>query len=543
MTLNHLEILRDGSLPDDLDPDAAVLSFGELCRELRSPRAWKHLFRYRSVRLHTPHLPALRRPFLTTLLIRLLGRGDCWLVDESGGERSVTPAYLARSLGRMMGDLASNRRTLRRLEQKVKELSAHSQGHPLSPEAHSQSPIYLRTDLIFGTCAGGSVSHMAGVLNNLEATFGPPIFFTTDLIPTVSPSIPTHLIRPAARFWDFPQLPALVFSDRFTRRVQRCLGHRRPAFIYQRYGLNNYSGVELAQHYQVPLVLEYNGSEIWINRHWGNRPSLKYERLGEQIEKLNLHAADLIVVVSQVLKDELIVAGLREEKILVNPNGVDVDRYSPTVDGSSVRQRHGLVGRMVLGFIGTFGPWHGPEVLVEAVGQLLRERPGDRERLRLLLIGDGANLPLVRQRILEHGLEDVSICTGLIPQQEGPAHLAACDILAAPHVPNPDGTPFFGSPTKLFEYLAMGKAIVASELGQIGEVLEHHRTAWLVRPGCSASLTAGLKVLLDDAELRARLGAAARQAAVERHSWRRHTEQIIQALQERCAPRGRTPSS
>ena len=75
--------------------------------------------------------------------------------------------------------------------------------------------------------------------------------------------------------------------------------------------------------------------------------------------------------------------------------------------------------------------------------------------------------------------------------------MAACDLLASPHVPNSDGTPFFGSPTKLFEYMAMGKGIIASDLDQIGEVLEHDHTAWMVKPGDAESLMLGLKTMID----------------------------------------------
>ena len=125
--------------------------------------------------------------------------------------------------------------------------------------------------------------------------------------------------------------------------------------------------------------------------------------------------------------------------------------------------------------------------------------------------------------------------TGAVAQEAGPAHLAACDILVAPHVPNADGTPFFGSPTKLFEYMAMGKGIVASDLDQIGEVLRHDETAWLVRPGDVASLVEGLLALIGDPGLRDRLGRAAREAAVARHSWSEHTRRIVHTLEERCA--------
>ena len=89
------------------------------------------------------------------------------------------------------------------------------------------------------------------------------------------------------------------------------------------------------------------------------------------------------------------------------------------------------------------------------------------------MIGDGPGLPDAKRIIEEAGLGAEAHFTGLVEQEEGPEYLAACDILASPHVPNADGSPFFGSPTKLFEYMAMGKAIVASNLDQIGETLRH----------------------------------------------------------------------
>src|SRR5262249_57072699 len=119
------------------------------------------------------------------------------------------------------------------------ELSMTPRPRRCGPLGRSAPPVYLRTDLVFGTSAGGSVSHIAGVLNNLAAVFGPPLFFTTDAIPTVDPAITTHLIRPAPAFWDLPQLPAFLFNERFTSQVRHQLGERRPAFIYQRYCLNN----------------------------------------------------------------------------------------------------------------------------------------------------------------------------------------------------------------------------------------------------------------------------------------------------------------
>src|SRR5262249_62114235 len=139
-------------------------------------------------------------------------------------------------------------------------------------------------------------------------------------------------------------------------------------------------------------------------------------------------------------------------------------------------------GFIVVGFIATFQPWHGADVLAQAFVRLLQETPLYRDRVRLLMIGTGPSLPAVRRIVESAGLDACVRFAGLIEQADGPQHLAACDVLASPHVPNADGTPFFGSPTKLFEYMAMGRAIIASDLDQIAEVLRHGETAWMVPP-------------------------------------------------------------
>jgi glycosyltransferase involved in cell wall biosynthesis len=390
--------------------------------------------------------------------------------------------------------------------------------------------LYLRTDLSFGVRAGGSVGHIAGLLNELGTFTAPPIFLTTDEVATVRSGIETHIIAPSDAFWNFQELPTFVLNAVVLRTAVRAVAGRPIAFVYQRYSLNNFSGVQVARAIGVPLVIEYNGSEIWMSRHWG-RP-LRYESLSRRIEDLNLRAADLIVVVSHAMGEELIARGVNRDRILVNFNGVDERRYGPDVDGRAIRRRYGLDRHVVVGFIGTFGPWHGATVLAQAYAALCRRSEDVRGSTRLLMIGDGVEREAARRILAEAGLEAQAVFTGLVPQADGPEHLAACDVLVSPHVPNADGTPFFGSPTKVFEYMAMGKGIVASRLEQIGEVLTHDVDAWLVRPGDPEDLAHGIDTLVTDAPRRARLGAAARQAAVARHTWREHTRRTIDRLRQ-----------
>ena len=119
------------------------------------------------------------------------------------------------------------------------------------------------------------------------------------------------------------------------------------------------------------------------------------------------------------------------------------------------------------------------------------------------------------------------IFTGAVGHERVPRLLDACDILVAPHVPLADGSEFFGSPTKIFEYMAMGKGIVASRLGQIGEVLVDGETALLVEPGDVEELRGAIVKMIEDKELRHALGVKARQTAEKEHTWTHNAQRVL----------------
>ncbi len=524
----------DVAPPKDIREGSDALSYGDVKGWLRSGKLLRRIGHYTSAELRADSLLAVPKPVFAVALTRLLSRGACFVSDKQGNRQNLTALDLVRAVTNYGRDYTVRAELLRRVTQEVTALQAALPARPVRKTLDlAATPVYLRVDLWLGVASGGSVGHIAGVANNLDKFCGRPLLLTSDPIPTVRPEIETFVIAPPPRFWDFAELPGFHYTDFFCDKANAILKTRCVGFLYQRYGLSNYSGVKMARDLQVPLVIEYNGSDIWVSHNWSSR--LKYEALSLQIEMLNLQAADLIVVISRPLRDELVERGMDAEKILVNPNGVEAERYSPAIDGAAVRARYGLHGKTVIGFIGTFGAWHGAEKLAAAFGLLLNETPELRESVRLLLIGDGVKRAEVEAELQKYNVTNESVLTGLVPQAEGPSYLAACDIFASPHVPNADGTPFFGSPTKLFEYMAMGRGIVASDLDQIGEILIHGETAFLIRPGDPEDLKRGLKVLIEDAALRDRLGAAARADALANYTWQAHTGKIIAALQERCA--------
>jgi len=508
-------------------PGEVVVSDDELRRWARTGHVLRHARRYATARLLTERLATSGRPMLMWALWLMARR--CSIVDAEGRERAVTMRQLLAWTGRLARELAGRRRLLRRAAETIATLDATTPAR--ATIAGPGVVLYLRTDFSFGVRAGGSVGHIAGVVNELFRRGRSPVLVTTAPVPTVDSRVETHLVAAPEAFWNFSELPSIVLNEACEGEARRALAGRAVSMIYQRYSLNNYAGLKLARELGVPFVLEYNGSEIWMSRHW--RRPLQHEALAERIEMRNVSGADLVVVVSRAMRDELVSRGAPADRILVNPNGVDPQRYSPSVDGSAVRRRLGVEGFVVVGFIGTFQPWHGAEVLAQAFVCLIRQTPSYRDRVRLVMIGTGPSLPAVRRIVESAALGDCVCFAGLIEQADGPQYLAACDVLASPHVPNADGTPFFGSPTKLFEYMAMGKAIVASELDQIAEVLRHGVTAWMVPPADPDALAAGIRRLIDDAPLRAALGTAVRADALAHHTWQAHVERIIAALAAR----------
>ncbi|MBI4473809.1 MAG: glycosyltransferase, partial [Acidobacteria bacterium] len=382
---------------------------------------------------------------------------------------------------------------------------------PRSKMPERLSIAYLRTDHWFGTKAGGSVTHIAGVANSFRDLGVPLFFLSSDKLELIDESrTPLTCVRPSKYVQNIPDAPQIAYNLRMISAGNAVFRARRPTIVYQRYSQYNYSGAYLAAKWQIPFVLEYNGSELWMARHWG-RP-FRFRRWAERIETANLTAADAVIVVSDPMKSELVRRGFEPRKILVNPNGVDIERFDPEVvreKSQALREKLKLDEKMAVGFIGTFGKWHGADVLAYAIREVISQNP----RVHFLFMGDGVTMPSVRQIVEQTGVSDHVTFTGMVPQEEGPVWLGACDILASPHVPNPDGSPFFGSPTKLFEYMAMARGIVASRLDQIAQVLRHEETGLLVTPGSAGELARAIVYLAANPAESDRLGRYARSLA------------------------------
>lgn len=230
--------------------------------------------------------------------------------------------------------------------------------------------------------------------------------------------------------------------------------------------------------------------------------------------RLTFRAATTLICVSEAAKRHFVSHWqIPAAKIAVVPNGVDTAAFTPTDDPRPVRARLGLADGPLVMFVGGFQPWHGLELLVEAFAQVAQKRPD----AKLLLVGDGPARPAVEATIARLGLEKSVLITGYVVHDKMPEWLAAADVAVAPYPALPQELWF--SPLKLYEYMAAGKAIVASAAGQINEVIQDGCNGLLVQPGDVGALVQAIGTLLDDPAARLELGRAARQQAVSHHSW------------------------
>lgn len=328
----------------------------------------------------------------------------------------------------------------------------------------------------------------------------------------------------------------IVNGAAYQNVVAEILKLYQPAFVFERLVLGNSSVARACRALSIPYIAEFNGSEITMAKVFAGEEKKKAGEL-QALEIESLNAANIVSVVSTAVKDEIVSLGVDPAKVLVNPNCVDLEAYGPlpAAEREALRTSYGFEPQhVVIGFCGTFGGWHGIDVLAQAMPRILAARPN----ARFLLIGEGAHKKLVQEAIDQYGLQSLVCDLGRLRQVEAARAMAACDILLSPHSSNMGDKPFFGSPTKLFEYMAYGVGIVCSDLEQLGEVMRpavavgdsgpprDGARCILVPPGSSEDLTAATLRLIDDPALRSALGRNARAAASAHYTWDVHVQSL-----------------
>lgn len=299
-------------------------------------------------------------------------------------------------------------------------------------------------------------------------------------------------------------------------KLQGQLKKKKYSLIYERYAIFNVAGILAAKINHKPIIIEASftsKADVFPKRTKLLTP------LAYRIDKLIFNRADGIVVVSSVLKESLIKDfGVSADKIIVLPNAVDAKMFEPQVSGDTVRNKYSLNSNKIVGFVGGFYPWHGLNLLLDAAEDVLKILPN----VKFLLIGDGPLRKKLEDRVNGSSLKNSVIFTGSIAHNELPQYIACFDIGVMPDSND------YGSPIKIFEYMAMGKPVLAPKIGPIEEAVEDGKNGLLFERNNEYELAnAIIQLLKKDNLLYRKISSDCRAIVLEKHTWIKNAQSIL----------------
>jgi len=279
------------------------------------------------------------------------------------------------------------------------------------------------------------------------------------------------------------------------RQLRRAYLRHKPDILYERYSLYLLSGIWLKASFGVPMLLEVNAP---LAEERAAHDGLALKRFARWAENAVWRSADHVLPVTDQIAGHLRRAGVRETRITVIPNGINPAVFSTAENGDSVRREHGLEHKIVLGFTGFIRSWHGLTRVIDALAAM-----PERNKVHFLVVGDGPGCAELEAYAKEKGVENHLTMLGLVSRDRISQYVAAFDIALQPSVVD------YASPLKLFEYMALGRAIVAPDQANIREVLTDGENALLFDPKDGNAFVEAITRLCRDKDLRDGLGRAA----------------------------------
>lgn len=297
-------------------------------------------------------------------------------------------------------------------------------------------------------------------------------------------------------------------------RLWAAVRREQPDAIYERYNLYAPAGALVRKLIGIPLILEVNAP---LADERARHDGLGLPKLARAFERWTWRSADAVIVVTEVLGQSVVAAGVPRAKIHVMPNGIDLAHYAPTASRAAAKAARGWQDTLVLGFVGFVRPWHGLAAVIEWLAAL------QRRDVMLVIAGDAPHVQELLALAERLEIQSQVVPLGLVARAAMPGLLQSFDVALQPAaVP-------YASPLKLVEYMAAGCAIVAPDQPNIREVVADERTALLFGQG---GMALAIERLIDDAALRGQLGRNARQAVIAQNLTWDHNAGRVQGLIE-----------
>lgn len=285
-------------------------------------------------------------------------------------------------------------------------------------------------------------------------------------------------------------------------------------FVYERYSLFTFAGLLFAKSKKLPFIIEVNDSAL-VERV---RP-LKLSWLAKKIEKYVFQRADGIVFISTEFQKIATNSYGKIAPSIISPNAANIAHFKhDAMSNEDAKAKLGIdKNKIVAGYTGAFVHWHGIDWFIEEIISELKSHPD----LTLLLIGDGVAFEPISELVKAHNLSEQVILTGRIAHTELSTYMSAMDFGILPD------SNIYGSPMKLFEFMAMGKAMVLPSFTPITDVVENNKTGWIFeakdRKACVKKV---LEIYQNKEEIK-QVGENARNYIVNERQWTHNAKDLL----------------
>lgn len=309
------------------------------------------------------------------------------------------------------------------------------------------------------------------------------------------------------------ELMEFAYSFVAYRQLRKAAETFKPDALYERCNLYLIAGAWLSRKLGLPMMLEVNAPLADERQAFGG---LGLPRLARWTEHYAWRHADRVLPVTRVLGDMVVAAGVPGSRVIVVPNGINKEHFEHAPAPEVAKAAIGWPNALVLGFTGFVRDWHGVDRVLHWMAS-----PAAPAEARLLMVGDGPARPALEALAAQLQLGDRVRFTGVVPREQIPEYVAAFDIALQPAVTA------YASPLKIFEYLALGKPIVAPSLPNVLEVLDVNNAA-LFDPEQRGDFERVLSLLASSPERR-RVLAVEAHATIDRRqlTWRANAARVI----------------
>ncbi|WP_206483081.1 glycosyltransferase family 4 protein [Thalassotalea sp. G2M2-11] len=314
------------------------------------------------------------------------------------------------------------------------------------------------------------------------------------------------------------ELIEIMFNFISIFRLRKAVADAKADMIYERYSLFLFASVWWAKKHNIPIVLEINDSSL-VHRV----RKLFFVSLARKFERWIFKNATGLVFISSEFKQ---IAEQEHGEIapcVVSPNAADLDAFVINEDkAQKLRIKLNIDDKVVIGYVGAFVHWHGIDWFVDLISEQLKNFPN----IVLLLIGDGVSYEPIKQRIKQADIEEQVILTGRVAHHEVSTYLSAMDFGILPDSNN------YGSPMKLFEFMAMGKGMVAPNFTPIAEVVKDDETSWLFPANDRQACIDKTLAVAKDTQAQKKVGTNARAYIENERQWKHNAQQLLSLVKQ-----------